>query len=78
MRITSKGQVTIPVELREAAGLLPNTEVDLQFDGKTVRIVRSGAPKNPNRGAQIVAHLRSHKGDVRMTADEILALIRGD
>ena len=28
MRITSKGQVTIPQELREQFGLLPNTEVD--------------------------------------------------
>ena len=29
MRITSKGQVTIPAEIREQAGLLPHTEVDL-------------------------------------------------
>lgn len=34
MRITSKGQVTIPAEIREQAGLLPHTEVDFQFDGK--------------------------------------------
>ncbi|MCC6237233.1 MAG: AbrB/MazE/SpoVT family DNA-binding domain-containing protein, partial [Dehalococcoidia bacterium] len=27
MRITSKGQVTIPQEIRERAGLLPHTEV---------------------------------------------------
>lgn len=26
MRVTSKGQVTIPVEIREKAGLLPHTE----------------------------------------------------
>jgi AbrB family looped-hinge helix DNA binding protein len=78
MRITSKGQVTIPAEIREAAGLLPHTEVEFQFDGDTVRIVRSDAPKMPGRGAQIVAHLRAHKGDVRMTTDEIMALTRGD
>ena len=28
MRITSKGQVTIPQEVRERFGLLPDTEVD--------------------------------------------------
>jgi hypothetical protein len=28
VRITSKGQVTIPQEIREKAGLLPHTEVD--------------------------------------------------
>jgi AbrB family looped-hinge helix DNA binding protein len=41
MRITSKGQVTIPIEIRERAGLLPNTEVDFIVDGKAIRIVRA-------------------------------------
>ena len=40
MRITSKGQVTIPVAIREQAGLMPNTEVE--FDGKVVQL-RAGA-----------------------------------
>jgi AbrB family looped-hinge helix DNA binding protein len=31
MRITSKGQVTIPKRLREEAGLLPNTEVEFEL-----------------------------------------------
>ena len=31
MRITSKGQVTIPQEIREKAGLLPNTEVEFEY-----------------------------------------------
>ena len=78
MRITSKGQVTIPVDIREAAGLLPHTEVDFQLDNGTVKIVRSDAPKKPDRGALLVAHLRAHKGDIRMTTDEIMALTRGD
>ena len=39
MRITSKGQVTIPIDIRERAGLLPHTEVEFEFDGKVVRIV---------------------------------------
>jgi len=30
MRITSKGQVTIPVEIREQLGLTPNTEVEFE------------------------------------------------
>ena len=35
MRITSKGQVTIPQEMRDKAGLLPGTEVEFAFeDGK--------------------------------------------
>lgn len=31
MRMTSKGQVTIPAEIRHLAGLLPNSEVDFPF-----------------------------------------------
>ena len=34
MRITSKGQVTIPADIRQRAGLLPHTEVDFEFDGE--------------------------------------------
>ena len=77
MRITSKGQVTIPAYIREATGLLPHTEVEFQLDGDTVRIVAAASRVRPRRGAQIVAHLRSHKGDIRMTTDEIMALTRG-
>lgn len=75
MRITSKGQVTIPQDIREKAGLLPNTEVEFEFDGRTVRIVKVKAGKKPGRGATIVTKLRG-TGDVRMTTDEILALTR--
>ena len=51
MRITSKGQVTIPIEIRERAGLLPMTEVEFEFDGKAVRIRRAKARRSDGRGA---------------------------
>jgi len=75
VRITSKGQVTIPVAIREQAGLLPDTDVDFEFDGKVVRIVRSEARRKPSGGARIAAQLRG-RGDVRMSTDAILALTR--
>jgi len=65
------------MEIREAVGLLPNTEVDFRLEGETVRIVRSDAPKKPSPGAQLIAHLRGHKGAVRITTDEIMVLTRG-
>ena len=40
MRITTKGQVTIPIEIREKAGLLPNTEVEFRIKGNTVTLKR--------------------------------------
>jgi AbrB family looped-hinge helix DNA binding protein len=78
MRITSKGQVTIPAEIREQAGLLPHTEVDFEFDGKVVTIVPAVRQKKASRGARVVAHLRAHGGDVAMSTDEIMALTRGE
>lgn len=75
MRITSKGQVTIPAEIREQAGLLPNTEVNFEFDGKAVRIVRATNSSKDGRGSRLIAHLRG-RGDVAMSTDEIMALTR--
>ncbi len=77
MRITSKGQVTIPIEIRERAGLMPNTEVDFHFDGKTVRIIPAPSRAGSSRGARLVARLRG-TGDVAMTTDAIMALTRDD
>jgi AbrB family looped-hinge helix DNA binding protein len=77
LRITSKGQVTIPAEIRERAGLLPHTEVDFEYDGKTVRLVRSKKSGKDGRGARLVAHRRG-RGDVDMTTDAIMALTRGE
>ena len=75
MRITSKGQVTIPIEIREKAGLLPNTEVEFELDGKVVRIRRARAQKGEGRGAAAVRRLRA-RATVRMSTDEIMALTR--
>lgn len=77
MRITSKGQVTIPAGIRAQAGLLPHTEVAFEFDGTAVRIVPAAAGHKPSRGGRLVGHLRG-RGDVAMTTDEIMALTRGD
>jgi AbrB family looped-hinge helix DNA binding protein len=78
MRITSKGQVTIPVAIREKAGLLPHTEVDFELDGETVRIVKArAAPRSETRGQRAVRLLRG-SATVRMTTDEIMALTRGE
>jgi len=75
MRITSKGQVTIPAEIREQAGLLPHTEVNFEFDGKAVRIVRANSRSKDGRGSRLIAHLRG-RGDVAMSTDAIMALTR--
>ena len=75
MRITSKGQVTIPIEIRERLGLLPGTEVEFSVDNGTARITK--APGRPGRGERLVELLRG-RGDVALSTDEIMSLTRGD
>ena len=57
MRITSKGQVTIPQAIRERYGLLPDTEVEfVESDGKVSLVPR---PTTGNdRGSRAIARLR--------------------
>ena len=75
MRVTSKGQVTIPQEIREKFGLLPDTEVEFVAKKNCVQIVKSGRPSRPTRGQMLVRRLRG-RSTVRMSTEEILSLTR--
>jgi AbrB family looped-hinge helix DNA binding protein len=76
MRITSKGQVTIPVEIREQLGLLPDSEVEFEVEGNAVRIRKVRGKRKSARGRSIVQRLRG-KATARMTTDQIMAMTRG-
>lgn len=73
MRVTEKGQVTIPKGLRDALGIGAGTEVEFERDGDTV-VVRK-VNDGPTRGRQLAKRLRG-RGDVALTTDEIMALTR--
>jgi AbrB family looped-hinge helix DNA binding protein len=72
--MTSKGQVTIPLELRERYRLGPGAEVEVvpTEDGALVRPVSHGTA-----AARLVNRLRD-RADGGLTADEVLRLTRGD
>ena len=72
--MTSKGQVTIPQELRERFALGPGAEVEVVAtdDGALVRPVADA-----NDGSRPVARLRD-RADGGLSADEVLRLTRGD
>ncbi len=74
MRVTTKGQVTIPLAIREQLSIHPGAEVEFVVDGNVVKLVpkRSGQA----RGKRIVERLRG-RASVSMTTDEIMALTRG-
>jgi AbrB family looped-hinge helix DNA binding protein len=74
MRITSKGQVTIPQSIRERMGLLPNTEIDFSVEGK--KVVLRKVKGRLTRGKAMIARMRG-RATLKMTTDEIMALTRG-
>lgn len=75
MRLNSKGQVTIPAELRHRHGFLEGDEVDVVEDGGGLRIVH----RTPGRtqGARIVGRMRGRASTTRST-DELMELLRGE
>ena len=72
MRITTKGQVTIPLDIRERLGLLPHTEVEFDIQDDAVVLKKA---QGRRRGRHLVEYLRG-RGTVRMSTDQILALTR--
>lgn len=75
MQITSKGQVTIPKEFRDALGLLPYTEVAFERVGDELRVKKAEGASS--RGRRIVEHLTG-RATTGMTTDEIMKLTRGE
>lgn len=75
MRVTAKGQVTIPQHIRERLGLLPDTEVEFELEKDAVRLTRATKPKGRDRGEALVAHMRG-RATRRITTDEIMKLTR--
>ena len=75
MRLNSKGQVTIPAELREKCGLRPGDEVDVIEEGGALRIVRR--PGGTTRGQRLARRMRGSAAS-GMSTDEIMELLRGE
>ncbi|QFY42708.1 AbrB/MazE/SpoVT family DNA-binding domain-containing protein [Candidatus Methylospira mobilis] len=75
MRITSKGQVTIPNAIRKQAGLMPDTEVEFSYDNGVVTL-RPVSGKT--RGELLVERLRGAFKNSAMTTDEIMRETRGE
>ena len=70
MRVTQKGQVTIPLEVRQALGIEPGTNVEFRLEAQGARLVVDKA-----RAEREITAMRG-AGDVELTTDEILALTR--
>ncbi len=74
MRVTTKGQVTIPQQIREKLGISPSTEIDfIEEEGRVYLLKKRG-------GDIATSKFRKLRGiaTVKMTTDEIMELTRGN
>jgi AbrB family looped-hinge helix DNA binding protein len=75
VKLNSKGQVTIPAELRHRHGFDEGDEVDVVEDGSTLRIVHSTSGQS--RGERLVNRMRG-RATTTQTTDELMKLLRGE
>ena len=61
LRITSKGQITIPITIREKLGFMPYTEVEFEVEGETLRLKKIDS--GHRRGKALIANMRGKAGN---------------
>ncbi len=71
MRVTTKGQVTIPKNVREALGVIPETEIDFREENGKFYIVKVNKP-------EVTKQFKKLRGiaTAKMSTDEIMSLTR--
>lgn len=74
MRITTKGQVTIPQPIREKLGISPAVEVDFVEEKGRVYLVKKRGGSSKTRKYRRLRGIATAK----MTTDEIMTLTRGE
>jgi len=74
MRVTTKGQVTIPQHIRNKMMINPSTEIDFVEEAGRVYIVKKKGDKTSTNKFTKLRGIAS----VKMTTDEIIALTRAD
>jgi AbrB family looped-hinge helix DNA binding protein len=70
-KITSKGQITIPQDIRSKFGFMPGTDVEVIAEGNKALIVKS------RRENKFMEWLGRGKRRSKMEADQLIDRIRG-
>jgi AbrB family looped-hinge helix DNA binding protein len=74
MKVTQKGQVTIPIEIREQAGIYPNSEIEFQYRNGNVILKKITGKNSP--GKKIVDRLQNSNIKIKLTTDQLMKLTR--
>jgi AbrB family looped-hinge helix DNA binding protein len=79
MKLTSKGQVTVPQHIRAAAGIQPHSEVEFSINADGDVVLKKLAAVSPIRAAlDRVAGSASAPEFKGMTTDDYMRFIRGE
>lgn len=78
MRVTIKGQITIPVALRERFGLRPGTEVEFVVGQETLQVKARKTSKKAGRASDLWLAKAAGSAMPGKTTDEIMAITRGE
>jgi len=73
MRVSTKGQVTIPLDIRDQLGLLPNTEIFMIARGNRIIIEKKS---NTSARGKYILNRMTGKASVKMSTDEIMKITR--
>ncbi len=71
MRVTTKGQVTIPRDVREALGISPETEIEFVEEEGRFYLVKTDSPKATGKFKKLRGIASAN-----MSTDEIMKLTR--
>ena len=74
--VTSKGQVTIPKDVRDAMHIRPGTKVVFELNKDGDRVLRKCGSVKKRRPDRFEAVLGT--ADIKWRTDELMALLRGD
>jgi AbrB family looped-hinge helix DNA binding protein len=77
MKVTVKGQITIPLALRERYGLRPGTEVEF-VAGEALQVKARKASKKTDRASELWLTKAAGSAKTGMSTDQIMALTRGE
>ena len=83
MRVTDKGQVTIPKHIRVAAAITPGSEVSFSLEGSRIVITPEGTSVKDDRRPKLRAAAAKVQRSLnpefkQLKADAIMKFIRGD
>ena len=81
MRVSEKGQITIPKHVREQAGIMPNSEVAIRLEDGRVIVEAVNGNETRSMKARMARFLESldkleGTGDPAISADDVMRATR--